>query len=488
MTQHILVIDEGTTSTRAMLFDFDGKPMASAQHGLIQHYPAPGWVEHDAREIWNRTLACVQEVVTKAGGPDRIAAIGITNQRETVVAWDRETGEPLGNAIVWQDRRTADRCSELRQAGHETSIQSRTGLLLDPYFSASKMEWMLKNRPEIRDAGSRLAFGTIDSWLIWKLTGGAVHATDASNASRTMLMALDGAGWDEGLCSLFGIDPAALPAIVDCAGEIGRTAPALIGAAITICGSAGDQHAATIGQGCLAPGETKATFGTGAFILTNSGDRPLHSGNRMLTTVLCQQGGKRSYALEGSVFVAGSLFQWLRDSVGLIVSAPESELLARSVQDNGGVYLVPALTGLGAPHWRADARALVRGMSFATTKAHIVRAALEAQAHQSHDLMEAFAADGVRWAKLRIDGGMAANNWLAQDLADILDLPVERPAFVETTALGAAMLAAVGAGIHTDLQAAAAAMRGDVTHFEPKMGAGDRKQRLAGWKEALARV
>jgi glycerol kinase len=488
MTQYLLVIDEGTTSTRAMLFAPDGTPVASAQHGLTQHYPAPGWVEHDAQEIWNRTLASVREMVANAGSANRIAAIGITNQRETVVAWDRVTGEPMGNAIVWQDRRTADRCADFKNAGHEASVQAKTGLLLDPYFSASKMEWMLVNRAGIRAAGSRLAFGTIDSWLIWKLTGGAVHATDASNASRTMLMALDGAGWDEELCGLFGIDAASLPRIVDCMGEIGRTVPDLFGAPIPICGSAGDQQAATIGQGCLAPGETKATFGTGAFILTNSGNQPLHSRNRLLTTVLCQQSGKRSYALEGSVFVAGSLFQWLRDSVGLIVSAPESELLARSVSDNGGVYMVPALSGLGAPHWRADARAVISGMSFATTKAHIVRSALEAQAHQAHDLMEAFEADGVRWAKLKIDGGMAANNWLAQDLADMLDLPVERPAFVETTALGAAMLAAVGAGIYPDLQAAAEAMRGDVTHFEPSMGTAEREHRLAGWKEALARV
>jgi glycerol kinase len=488
MTQHILVIDEGTTSTRAMLFAADGTPVASAQHGLIQHYPAPGWVEHDAGEIWERTLAAAREMVAKAGGASRIAAIGITNQRETVVAWDRQSGQPLGNAIVWQDRRTGDRCAGLREAGHEASIQAKTGLLLDPYFSASKMEWMLANRPEVRAAGARLAFGTIDSWLIWKLTGGAVHATDAGNASRTMLMTLDGAGWDEELCNLFGIDPATLPSIVDCAGEIGRTDPALFGASIPIRGSAGDQQAATIGQGCLGVGETKATFGTGAFILTNSGERPLHSGSRMLTTVLCQQNGKRSYALEGSVFVAGSLMQWLRDAIGLIVSAPESELLARSVADNGGVYMVPALSGLGAPHWRAEARALICGMSFATTKAHIVRAALEAQAHQAHDLMEAFAADGVRWEKLRIDGGMASNNWLAQDLADMLDLTVERPAFVETTALGAAMLAAVGVGLHPNLETAAKAMRGKVTYFEPSMGADVRAERLAGWKDALAKI
>ena len=488
MTQFILVIDEGTTSTRAMLFDVNGTPVASAQHGLTQHYPAPGWVEHDPAEVWERTLSAAQEMVAKAGGADRIGAIGITNQRETVVAWDRDTGEPLGNAIVWQDRRTADRCAELNQAGHEPSIQAKTGLLLDPYFSASKMEWLLEHRPEVRAAGKRRAFGTIDSWLIWKLTGRAVHATDASNASRTMLMALDGHSWDGELCGLFGIDPASLPTIVDCAGEIGRTDPALFGAPIPICGSAGDQQAATIGQGCLAPGETKATFGTGAFILTNSGEKPLFSRNRLLTTVLCQQKGRRTYALEGSVFVAGSLFQWLRDSIGLIISAPESEMLTRSVEDNGGVYMVPALSGMGAPHWRAGARAAISGMSFATTKAHIVRAALEAQAYQAHDLMEAFAADGVRWAKLRIDGGMSANNWLAQDLADMLGLPVERPAFVETTALGAAMLAAVGVGIYPDLQAAADAMRGDVTHFEPKMGDEERQRRLHGWKEALAKV
>ena len=488
MTQYLLVIDEGTTSTRAMLFGADGRPVASAQHGLTQHYPEPGWVEHDADQIWERTLAAAREMVVEAGGADRIAAIGITNQRETVVAWDRETGQPLGNAIVWQDRRTADRCAELANAGREASIRSRTGLLLDPYFSATKMEWMLRNRPEVRTAGAKLAFGTIDSWLIWKLTGGKVHATDAGNASRTMLMALDDRSWDEELCALFGIDPASLPQVVDCTGEIGHADPSMYGAPIPICGSAGDQQAATIGQGCLGVGETKATFGTGAFILTNSGDRPLHSSNRMLTTVLCQQEGKRSYALEGSVFVAGSLFQWLRDSVGLIVSAAESELLARSVADNGGVYMVPALSGLGAPHWRADARALICGMSFATTKAHIVRAALEAQAYQAHDLMRAFEADGVRWEKLRIDGGMASNNWLAQDLADMLNLPVERPEFVETTALGAAMLAAVGAGIHPDLKAATKAMRGKVTVFEPSMNEEMRAKRLAGWKEALSKV
>jgi len=488
MSQYLLVIDAGTTSTRAMLFRPDGVLTDTAQHPITQHYPTPGWVEHDAAEIWERTLAAVREVIEAAGGAAEITAIGITNQRETVVAWDRSTGEPFGNAIVWQDRRTADRCAGLRAAGHEELVQSKTGLLLDPYFSASKMEWLLANRPGVREAGRRLAFGTIDSWLIWKLSGGSAHITDATNASRTMLMALDGSDWDEELCALFHTDPASLPRIVDSAGPLAETDPKLLGRAIPICGVAGDQQAATIGQGCLKPGHTKATFGTGAFVLTNSGDCPLHSSNRLLTTVLCQVGGRRSYALEGSIFVAGSLMQWLRDSVGMLVSAAESEELARSVADNGGVYMVPALSGLGAPHWRPEARGMIRGISFATTRAHIVRAALEAQAHQVYDLMRAFEADGVGWERLRIDGGMVANNWLAQDLADVLDLPVERPGFVETTALGAAMLAAVGARIHPNLESAAAAMDSEVTHFTAAMGPDERSRRLDGWREALALV
>lgn len=488
MSDYLLVIDEGTTSTRAMLFRPDGSVAGSAQESLTQRYPSPGHVEHDADEIWTKTLAVARSMVASAGGPEAIAAIGITNQRETIVAWDRESGEPLGPALVWQDRRTAARCAELADAGHEPMVQARTGLLLDPYFSASKIEWLSSNREEVRGAGDRLALGTIDSWLVWKLTGGAVHATDATNASRTMLMALDAPGWDDQLCGIFGIDPATLPTIVDCAGEIGRTDPALFGRAIPITGMAGDQQAATIGQGCLKAGETKATFGTGAFVLTSSGDRPLPSNNRLLTTVLCQLNGQRTYALEGSIFVAGSLMQWLRDSAGLLVSAPESEALARSVPDNGGVYMVPALSGLGAPHWRPEARGVIRGISFATSRAHLVRAALEAQAHQVHDLMTAFRADGVKWERLRIDGGMVGNDWLAQDLADLHDLVVERPAFVETTALGAAMLAAVGAGIHSDLEAASLAMDSEVTRFEPQMSQPERERRLEGWHQALSRV
>ena len=488
MTQFILVIDEGTTSTRAMLFDVDGSVAGSAQLPLAQHYPGPGQVEHDASEIWEKSLEVARAMVAAAGGAEAIAAIGITNQRETIVAWDKRTGQPFGTALVWQDRRTADRCAQLASAGHEPMIQARTGLLLDPYFSATKMEWVLANRPDVRAAGNSLAFGTIDSWLLWKLTGGTVHATDATNASRTMLLPLEGDGWDPGLCALFGIDPEYLPDIVDCHGPIAETELSLFGRAIPICGMAGDQQAATLGQGCLEPGHTKATFGTGAFILTNSGEQPLTSSNRLLTTVLAQAGGRRAYALEGSIFVAGSLMQWLRDSAGLLVSAPESEALARSVPDNGGVYMVPALSGLGAPHWRPQARGLISGISFATTRAHLVRAALEAQAHQVHDLMMAFEADGVRWGRLRIDGGMVANDWLARDLADMLDLVVERPAMVETTALGAAMLAAVGAGIYDSLAAAAAAMDSEVTRFEPRMAGPERQRRLEGWRDALGRV
>jgi len=480
----LLVLDAGTTSTRAMLYAGDGRVGGMAQRALTQHYPQPGWVEHDAEEILAATLACAHEMVAQAGGADRIAGIGITNQRETVIAWDRRTGKPIHRAIVWQDRRTAAFCADLVAQGHEAEVQARTGLLLDPYFSAGKMRWLLDNVAQARDLGPDLAFGTVETWLVWHLTGG-LHVTDATNASRTSLMALADAGWDTGLCALFGVPLAALPAIVDCAGRLGETAPRLFGQPIPITGLAGDQQAATIGQGCLAPGEAKATLGTGAFVLANMGARVPHSGHRLLGTVLCSIGGQRTYALEGAIFAAGSAVQWLRDNLGLIGSAPESETLARSVPDAGGVVFVPALAGLGAPHWRPDARAVLSGMTFATTRAHIVRAALEAMAHQCHDLQTAFAADGAPWALLRIDGGMSGNDWVAQDLADVLNVPCERPADVETTARGAAMLAAVGAGLHADLAAAAGAMRAAPARFEPRMDAALRLARLAAWHAAL---
>lgn len=482
----ILVLDEGTTSTRAMLYAPDGRRLGMAQAELTQYYPQPGWVEHDAAEIWDRTLACARQMVEQAGGPDRIAAIGITNQRETVVAWDRRTGAPLAHAIVWQDRRTADQCAALREAGHETAVQRRTGLVIDPYFSATKMRWLLDHEPALAGAGDALAFGTVESWLVWKLTGG-LHISDASNASRTQLMALDGEGWDEGLCDLFGVPPCTLPEISDNAGPFGETLAAWFGRPIAIRGLAGDQQAATIGQGCLQPGDAKATLGTGAFVLANQGHVVPASQNRLLGTLLYRLSGERTYALEGSVFAAGSLIQWLRDQLGLIASAGETEALARSVPDNGGVMLLPALAGLGAPHWRPDATGVISGLTQGTGRAHIVRAALESLSHQLCDLAGAFAADGAGWRMLRIDGGMSANGWIAQDMADMLDLAVDRPADVETTAKGAAMLAAVGGGLHPSLEAAAAAMSDAITRFTPALAAERRIGRLAQWDAMVAR-
>ena len=488
MSDYILVLDEGTTSTRAMLFASDGVLVASAQEPLTQHYPQAGWVEHDPREIWDKTLACAQALLPKAGGAAMIAAIGITNQRETVVAWDKASGEPLTNAIVWQDRRTEPFCAELRGAGHEAGVQERTGLLLDPYFSGTKMRWMLDNVPEVRAAADKgtLGFGTVESWLVYKLTAGAAHITDASNASRTLLMGLEDAQFDEELCDLLGVPRAALPGVVDSSGPLAMTDAVLFGRSIPITGLAGDQQAATVGQGCLAPGQTKATYGTGAFVLTCQGSRIPRSQNRLLGTVLAQIEGKRTYAIEGSVFVAGSLVQWLRDSLGIVEVASETEALARSIPDSGGVVIVPALAGLGAPHWRAEARGVIAGLSFASGKAQLARAALEAMAHQTHDLCAAFAADGAPWQTLRIDGGMSANDWMAQDLADVLGVTVERPGFVETTALGAAMLAAAGVGLYPDLATACTAMRGRLSTFAPAMAAEVRDARLAAWKKALA--
>ena len=489
MTDLILVLDAGTTSTRAMAFARDGGIRAVSQCEITQHYPQPGWVEHDANEIWMATLRCARECIAAAGGAKNFTAIGITNQRETVVAWDRTSGEPLARAIVWQDRRTAGFCDALRAAGHEAAVQQATGLLLDPYFSATKMRWLLDNSGEVAAAAQTgaLAFGTVESWLVWKLTGG-VHLSDASNASRTLLLPLDGAQFDPSLCDLFGVPRAALPHIVDCAGEFGTTAPGLFDTPLPIRGLAGDQQAATVGQGCNDPGEVKATYGTGAFVLANMGSALPRSRHRLLGTVLTQLDGRRTYALEGSVFVAGSLVKWLRDSLGVIASAAETAALAASVPDTGGVILVPALSGLGAPHWRPEARAALTGMSFSTTRAHLARAALEATANQTRDLMDAFAADGAPWAALRIDGGMSANDWLAQDLANILGIVVERPEMVETTALGAAMLAAVGSGWFGGLDEAAAAMRGPVVGFAPAMDGAVRDARLEVWRDAVAKV
>ncbi len=486
MSDRLLVIDEGTTSTRAMLVDAGGRRLAMAQHPLTASFPQPGWVEHDPSEIWALTLSAARSMVTKAGGADRIAAIGISNQRETIVCWDRRSGDPLGPAIVWQDRRTADLCEQLKEKGVEPRLQAKTGLLLDPYFSASKIRWMLENWPQLGEAGGNLCIGTIDSWLVFKLTGGA-HLTDATNASRTALMNLAG-GWDDELLEMFRVPRPSLPEITDSAGRFGSTVPDHFGAPIAICGLAGDQQAAAIGHACFEPGDTKATYGTGAFILAHAGDSPPSSKNRLLGTVAWQLAGRRRYALEGSLFVAGGTIQWLRDELGLLATAGESETLARSVDSSDGVQLVPAFAGLGAPHWRPNARAALVGLSSGTGRGQIVRAALEAVVNQSQELQRAFAADGVCWARLKVDGAMAANNFFAQDLADLLDLPVERSADVESSALGAAMLAGVGSGLFRSLEDAAASASVVADRFTPEMASASRARRIADWDRAVATV
>ncbi|HEX2762972.1 MAG TPA: glycerol kinase [Allosphingosinicella sp.] len=484
MGDRLLVIDEGTTSTRAMLFSPDGACLAVEQRELSQNNPRPGWVEHDAEEIWSESLACARRALAEAGA-EAVAGIGITNQRETIVFWSRSSGRALAPAIVWQDRRTAERCEALKAAGHEPEVQARTGLLLDPYFSASKIAWALEHWPAVREAGEDLCVGTVESWLVFRLTGG-LHVTDATNASRTGLMDAR-SGWDSSLMALWGVPAGSLPEIVDCAGTYSETLPEHFGIPIAISGLAGDQQAASIGQACLAPGATKATYGTGAFILTHTGVEFRQSRHRLLSTVAWQLGGERRYAIEGSVFAAGSLVKWLRDDIGLIGTAADTEAAARSVPDSGGVVIVPAHGGLGAPHWRPGARGLISGLSFATRREHILRAALEAMAYQTHDLMTAFAADGAPWDVLKIDGGMASNRWMAQDLADMLDVPVERPGFVETTALGAAMLAGLGCGQFASLEEAAG-MRGEVERFEPGTESEERSRRLERWRRALALV
>lgn len=484
MGEHLLVIDEGTSSTRAMLVGADGRMGPMAQHDLTTHYPQPGWVEQDAEEIWRLTLEVAREAVGDRAAS--IAAIGITNQRETIVFWDRATGAALAPAIVWQDRRTADACALLRDAGHEPSIQAKTGLLLDPYFSATKIGWALDHWPQLRAAGERLCVGTIDAWLVFKLTGG-LHISDATNASRTQLMDLRG-GWDDGLCDLFGVPRAALPEITDCVGQLGVTLPDLFGRAIPITGMAGDQQAAAIGQACFGLGDTKATYGTGAFILSHAGASPPVSAHRLLSTVAWQLDGVRAYALEGSLFVAGQMIHWLRDQLGLIAESADCEALARSVPDSAGVHIIPAFAGLGAPHWKPEARGAILGLTLGTSRAHIVRAALEAVANQSAELQRAFAADGITWSSMRIDGGMALNDFLAQDLADVLGIVAERPANVESSVCGAAMLGAIGAGLHFDLQAAGRAMRCPGTSFVPAIGPTERADRLAAWDRAVETI
>jgi len=486
MPDLFLAIDQGTTSTRAILFDAGLSPVASAQIPLAQHFPQPGWVEHDAEDIWRAVVQVCREAIDQVGGPQRVAAIGLTNQRETTVLWDKASGRPLHRAIVWQDRRTSDRCARLKP--QEAQVQAATGLLLDPYFSATKMAWLLDHTPEARvraEAGD-VALGTIDSFLLHRLTGGRAHVTDATNASRTSLFRLTPPGWSEDLCALFDVPLAALPTVLPSAGLFGETEPALFGRAIPITGVAGDQQAALIGHVCCGEGGAKVTFGTGAFALAHTGSTPRTSAHRLLATLASQTPQGASYALEGSIFSAGATIQWLRDGLGLITASRESEALAASLPDNGGVYLVPAFTGLGAPQWAADARGAIVGLTRDAGAAHLVRAGLEAVAYQTADLLEAFAADGAAvTGALKVDGGMTANGWFLQFLADLCALPIERPAFQELTALGAARLAMVGAGLARRLEDTPASSLAPA-RFEPRMHEATRQRLKDGWRRAVA--
>jgi len=488
---HILAIDEGTTSTRALLFDRQARLVSVAQQELSQHYPHPGWVEHDAEEIWAGTLEVVRGAIEKAGlDTARIAAIGITNQRETTVVWDRSTGKPIHRAIVWQDRRTAKTCAALKADGIEPEVRAKTGLLLDPYFSATKIAWILDHVPGAREAAGRgeLAFGTIDCFLLWRLTGGAVHATDATNASRTLLYDIHRQRWDEELCRLFAVPASLLPEVRDNAGEFGATAAGLLDGQIPIAGMAGDQQSALVGQACFEPGMTKVTYGTGCFLLANTGREAIESKSGLLSTIGYRLGGETSYAAEGSTFIAGAAIKWLRDGLGLISSAAETAELATSVPDSHGVYLVPAFVGLGAPHWDPDARGAIFGLTLGATGAHLARAALEAVAYQTRDLVAAIVADGgAAPAALRVDGGMAANDWLCQFLADILDVRVQRPVSVETTALGAAYLAGLGVGLWSEIDEVARTWRAR-DEFSPAMDPAKRRRLLHGWEGAIERT
>ena len=494
MPAALIAIDQGTTSTRAIAFDAALQPLASAQQELRQIYPAPGEVEHDPEEIWAATVATVRAAIAKAGLAARdIAGIGITNQRETTVIWDRASGKPIHNAIVWQDRRTAALCEALRASGHEPEIAAKTGLLLDPYFSASKIAWLLDhvNGARALAQAGRLAFGTIDSFLLWRLTGGKVHATDATNAARTMLFDIGCGQWDEGLCRTFGVPPSSLPRVADCAGEFGVTAPELFGASIRILGMAGDQQAATIGQGCFKPGMMKSTYGTGCFALLNTGAERVASRNRLLTTIAYQLDGERTYALEGAIFIAGAAVQWLRDGLKIIAQASEADSVAGRADPAEQVYLVPAFVGLGAPYWDAQARAAIFGLTRNSGSAELARAALEAIGYQTRDLFEAMHADWPMASGaatvLRVDGGMTASAATMQFVADILASPVDRPVVMETTALGAAYLAGRAAGLCPDLDGFAGQWRLD-RRFEPRMDASQRERKYSGWKDAVRRT
>lgn len=482
----VLAIDQGTTGSTCLVVGRDGEVLSHAYSEFTQHFPRPGWVEHDAGEIWEVTSRLAREALDQAAGAD-VRAIGITNQRETIVLWDRETLEPVHRAIVWQDRRTAPVCRELREAGHLDEVRARTGLVLDPYFSGTKAAWILDSNPDLRKRAEsgELALGTIDSWLIARLTGGRSHVTDPTNASRTMLWNLHDAEWDPWMAELLGVPGAVLPDVVSSAGDFGMSTADALGVELPIAGVAGDQQAALFGQGCWTAGFAKNTYGTGAFLLMHTGDEPVPSEHGLLTTAACDAEGGLAYALEGSVFIAGAAIQWLRDELGLLSAAADSEAMAASVDDTGGVIFVPAFVGIGAPHWEPDARGAILGLTRGTSKEHIVRAALESMAYGTTEVLEAMEADsGVETRELRVDGGAAMNDWLMKFQADVIDTPVRRPPNVETTALGAAGLAGIHVGVWDSAEDFLGSQAGE-TRFEPTMNADEREQRLAAWHRGV---
>ncbi len=492
MARYILALDQGTTSSRAILYNSGGEPVAIAQKEFPQIYPKPGWVEHNPHDIWNTQLGVARDVLGKASVQAAdIAAIGVTNQRETTIIWDRRTGEPISNAVVWQDRRTAEMCDRLRAQGHTDEIRSRTGLVIDAYFSGTKIAWLLDHVPGARERAARgeLAFGTVDTWIIWNLTGGRVHVTDVSNASRTLIYNIHTHAWDDHLLRLLNIPRELLPEVKPSSAVYGETDPKLLGAAISLGGAAGDQQAATFGQACLKPGMVKNTYGTGCFLLMNTGQRAVESPGGLLTTIGWQLKDQQQpvYALEGSVFIAGAAIQWLRDELGLIQTSAESEGIAASVPDTGGVYVVPAFVGLGAPHWDAYARGTIVGLTRGSNRAHLVRATLESIAYQTRDVVDVMVRDaGLKLDTLRVDGGATANNWLMQFQADILGVPVQRPAITETTALGAAYLAGLAVGFWESPEQIAARWKVERT-FQPQLDADRREALYGGWQRAVER-
>lgn len=491
MADYILAIDQGTTSSRALVFDSAGNQVSVGQQEFTQHFPANGWVEHDPEEIWKTTLDSCHAALKQAGiGASNILCIGITNQRETTVVWDRNTGEAIHRAIVWQDRRTAGYCAELRKdAGLVEKIQQKTGLLLDPYFSATKLRWILDEVPGARERAARgeLAFGTIDSYLLWRLSNGKSHATDATNASRTMLFNIETQQWDSELLALFNIPESVLPEVKDCAADFGQCDAGLLGSAIPISGMIGDQQAAAFGQGCFSEGMAKSTYGTGCFLLMNTGDKILVSQNKLLGTVAYRLNGKTSYAIEGSIFMAGATMQWIRDGLQLIDKAADSQALAEQTSDDLSVYLVPAFTGLGAPYWDPDARGAIFGMTRDTGVKEIVTAALLSVCYQTRDLVDAIAADGSSLQTLRVDGGMVSNDYMCQKLADILNVAVHRPVITETTALGAAYMAGLQQGLFSSLDEIARKWQLD-KEYKPSQSEAWREQRYRGWQDAVART